>query len=109
MAEHTTKMDGSDEVTPEQAEITQLNARIAVSDERIRELAGYQAEVRDLRDSVASLTDQLETVSKERDQAVRDAAQAQAAASSATASASTDQAHVGYAQQLAQAVKGLLS
>lgn len=97
------------DTTPEQAEIDQLNGRIAVQDERIKELSGYQTEVRDQRDTVASLTAEIASLTAERDQAVKAASQAQAAATDAVSSQGAQETMVGHAKSLAAAIKGLLS
>lgn len=97
------------DTTPEQAELDQLNGRIAVQDERIKELSGYQTEVRDQRDTVASLTAEIASLTAERDQAVKAASQAQAAATDAVSSQGAQETMVGHAKSLAAAIKGLLS
>lgn len=89
--------------------LSQAAAENAALQHRITQLAGFETEVRSLRESRASTGAQIASLTLERDNAVRAASQAQAAALNASASAGIDAKIVGHAQALAAAVKGLIS
>lgn len=99
------------EATPETALQDKLNQAAAENEAlqaRIRDLAVFQSQAAALTDGNTKLQEQVESLTAERDAAVRDAATARGDAANATATAASDSTVVGHAHSLAAAIKGLL-
>jgi TolA-binding protein len=86
---------------------TTQEAQLAALNERNRELAGFQKEAVDGRETIAKLEAQLEQVTAERDAAKAEAATAASEAKSATAKSDASATEVEAAHNLAAAIKAL--
>lgn len=91
-----------------QGQLTQAAAENEALQNRIKQLAGFQQEVQEHRQTIVSLTAKLSDALQEKDAAVRVAAAAHNEATNATTSASVDAEKVGHAEALAKAIKGLI-
>lgn len=91
-----------------QTQLAQAAAENEALQARIRDLAVFQSQAAALTDGNTKLQEQVESLTRERDAAVKESATARGEAANAAASASSDATVVGHAHSLAAAIKGLL-
>lgn len=91
-----------------QADLDQKDAQIGVLEARVRELAGYEQEVRGLRETNADLKTQVDDLNESLEAALRDANLARAEAKSTADLAGSDGGKVAAAEQIAAGIKALL-
>lgn len=92
-----------------QAALEQSNGQVAVLEARVRALAGFEQEVRSLRDTVDAQAAQIETLTGERDTAARDANTARAQVASAQSALEASAGQVAAARQVADGIRTLLA
>lgn len=96
-----------DRVETLQDQLTQAAAQNEALQHRISQLAGFETEVRALRESQGKLTLDLKATADERDAAVKAAAAARAQAQDAISAAAQVAEKVAHAAALSAALKGL--